>query len=333
MRRTIILLLVFLLLGGIYFYMNSQGEEKSSIRVEDREFILKNPDDVSVITIEQKGRPAIHLSKAKGVWLINDRHKANQRIVLNMLSTMKNMSIKYIPTILENEEAQKRMAKHGIDIKTYDSSGKIITDFILGTNTNTEYGTYCMKRGAKQAYVMSLSVTEGGIRNYFTQTQEEMRSMNVFTYETNDLRRITVEYPKDITSSYTVWRDGVEYKFSENGTVKECHQNLTDAYFSDFKKMNSVFVRNDHFLKDTILSFIPFMVLTIEAQNKPELSMKVYPLLDMENSNVNTRSPRDITKLHEKFFVYTSQEDFYMVQGQFIKRYMKRPSYFYEKTE
>ena len=211
MKQTLILLLVLVSLTAIYFVTASK-EDNTSIKIEDREFILEEPDEVEVITIESKARPVIHLSKRKDDWYINDRQKANDRIVKNMLSTMNRMSIKYVPAIAENKTAIKRMANHGIDIKAYNSDGKLINEFILGTNTNDEYGTYCMRPGSQQTYVMSIASIQGGIRNYFTQSQEEMRELIVFSYEPNEIRKIKIDYPKSQQDVFSLSREGATYK-------------------------------------------------------------------------------------------------------------------------
>lgn len=329
MKRTILLLLVLLLLGVLYFGYLKTEDKSSSIKIKDREFVLKDQSQVAVITIDSRGRPPIHLSKTKDGWYVNNKQRANQRIVQNMLNTMERMAIKYIPTKNENATALKRMEMHGIDLKTYDKSGELITDFTLGTNTNDEYGTYCLNQGAEQSYVMSVPVLEGGIRNFFTQSQEEMRDLNVFAFRPIDIREITVDYNKDIKSSYTIERVGAKYKFTSGGTEQEVNQNVVDAYVSDFKSMTSEYVRNDHVYRDTILSFTPFMEISIKSQNRPDFDMKVFPLIDLKERNVNTRTPGDITKLHQRFFILTSDDDFYMVQDLFFKKFIKKPSYFY----
>jgi len=131
MKRTLLLLLVLLLLGVLYFGFVKKEDQTSSIKIEDREFVLKDQSKVDVITIDSKGRPPIHLGKTKDGWYINNKQRANQRIVQNMLNTLERMAIKYIPTKKENETALKRMEMHGIELKTYDKTGALITDFIL----------------------------------------------------------------------------------------------------------------------------------------------------------------------------------------------------------
>jgi len=330
MKRTLFLLLVFVALIALYFVLGST-DKNTSVRLEDREFILESPDKVEVITIESKARPAIHLSKRKEGWFINNKHKANDRIVNNMLQTMRRMSIKYVPPLSEHQTAVERMAMHGLDITTFDSKGRVITDFILGTNTNDEYGTYCMMPQASQSYVMSIPSIQGGIRNYFTQSQEEMRENTVFSYEPNNIRKVSITYPKSKQHNFSISRQGKSFDLQSSTNSGEPIDNIMDAYIKDFKNMYCEYVKNDHELKDSIISIIPFAEMKIEAQNKPPLTLKVFPTLDLTDTSVNTRSPDDISEFHQKFFVYSNFGDFYFVQDKFVHPYFKKPSYFYKK--
>jgi len=328
MKRTLVLLFVLAALAGFYFGTKDKGEAKTSIKVEDREFLLQDTDEVAVITIEAKNKPGIHLGKMDGQWYINNKHKANPRIVDNMLFALSKMIIMYIPTKAENETAKNRMEQHGIDIKTYDKAGKLITDFTMGTNTNSEYGTYCLKRDAHQTYVMARPVVQGGIRDYFKHTLEDLKDLTVFSYHTNDIRKIAVTYPKDMANSYEIIRNGLDLEYSVNGKATAANANTLDAYVKDFKSMTSEFIKNDHTMKDDITSKLPFMKLEIIAQNKPDFSIDVYPSNDIEYEDTFTRSPKDITPQHEKFFIYTNQGDFYRVQDRFIKKFIKTAGYF-----
>ena len=174
MKRTIGLLSIMAALGAVYFF-TLDTDDKSTISTADRDFITKDISEVGTITIKSTGRPQFHLSKVKDLWYLNNSHRANENIVRNMIGALKVMQIQYIPSKAENQTALERMKMHGIEIKTYDHSGKLLTDFVLGTNTNTEYGTYFRKSDSNQCYVMEIPSRPGGLRNYFTQSYEQFR--------------------------------------------------------------------------------------------------------------------------------------------------------------
>lgn len=333
MKRSLLLIVALLILGIAYYLLNSSGDGKTSIIIEDREFVLNEPDKVKTITITSTARPQIHLHKHKNAWLINDKYRANENIINSMLKTMKRMDIKYIPTVAENKTAKERMKRHGIEIVTYDEAGSVITEFILGTNTNDEYGTYCLKKGANQVYVMSIPIIEGGIRNYFTMDIPDLRDLTVLSYDLEEIKRVEVNYPKDTKNSFQLIRteDGVDLIASgiEIPEKLRLNKNTVDAYLKDFNLLKAEKLNNEHMYRDSIEQLIPFMEITVTTKTKENQNYKIYSYLDVALSRINTRSVDDLSTRHEHYFVSTPEDDFFFVQDRFMRKFMQKVLYFY----
>jgi len=325
---TLVLLAVLIGLGGIYFLSQNKAIEKSTIRLEDREFVTKNKEDVHTITIEAPARPMIHLSRMGSDWYVNRKHKVRKNIMDNMLIALTRMNIKYIPMSKENDTALERMKKFGLDIKTYDGDGEILTEFTLGTNTNDEYGTYAINKGAEQVYVMSISSHEGGLRNYFTHSVRDFRNLTLLDIKSDDLDAISLEYPKDLANSMVLSRDGNGYQLnSANSKEMAVNDNIAEAFFSSIKSVNAESLMNNFIKKDTIIGMVPFMKINFDFKEKTDKWITIYPFVDLESS-YNTRSAGDVTKRHNNYFVNTSWGDFYKVQDRFLKKFFVTPEYF-----
>ncbi len=329
MKRTIVLLLILLALGAVYFF-TLNANDKTTISVADRDFITKDISEVGTITIKSKGRPQFHLSKVKDEWFLNNSHKANENIVGNMIGALKVMQIQYIPSKAENQTALNRMEMHGIDIKTFDHSGKLLTDFVLGTNTNTEYGTYFRKSDSNQCYVMEIPARPGGLRNYFTQSYEEFRDATVFSYDHKDITSIKMTYPKDTRNSFQITQMGSQKKLLNHAGVEvESNENVLDAFLKDFVYLKAEWLKNGHVDKDTVSNYTPFAQLQIESSKQSSIGISIYSLLDLQDRGVFTRSVDDISERHEKFYTLTSNGDFYRVRLPFISQFLKKVDYFY----
>ena len=332
MKRTILLLLIVVSLGAIYFLTaESSEEEKTTLSVADRDFITTDRSAVGTITIKTKGRPMFHLGKVDEDWYLNNKHKANSNIINNMIGALNVMQIQYIPSKAENQTALGRMDMHGIDIKTYDHSGKLLTDFVLGTNTNTEYGTYFRKSDSHQCYVMEIPARPGGIRNYFTQSYEDLRELTVFSYDHQDITKVEMFYPKDVSSSFKITQKGnQQYLFSHNGeSVEHLNNNIVEAYLKDFIHLQAEWLKNGHVDKDTVSNYTPFAELKIESKNESPFEIDIYSLLDLKDRGVFTRSVNDITPRHEKFYALTSDGDFFRIQQNLITSFLRKVDYFY----
>lgn len=328
MKKTLLLLLVLIGLGGLYYFSTLQSAKDTTIGVEDRQFISKDKDAVHTITIKAPARPLIHLSKHKNVWYIDGKHKVRPNIMTNMLFALTKMKIKYIPLLKENNTAADRIKKFGLDIKTYDKAGKVLTDFTLGSNTNDEYGTYVRNRGAEQIYVMSIPGYDGGLRNYFTHDTRAFRDLTILSLKSDDLQAISIDYPKDVSRSMVLSKTGSNFELSSSIAKEvEVNESIADAYFKSFEKLPSEALLSNFRHKDTISSTLPFMKLSFDLKVKEDRWIALYPVVDIE-SDYNTRTAEDVTTRHDKYFVNTSWGDFYKVQAKFLRNYIVTPEYF-----
>ena len=328
MKKTLLLLLVLAGLGGLYYFSTLSAAKDTTIKLEDRQFITKDKDEVYTITIKSPARPLIHLSRNKDVWYIDGRHKVRPNIMTNMLFALVNMKIKYIPLNKENNTASERMKKFGMDIITYDKNGKVLTEFELGSNTNDEYGTYFRNKGAEQIYVMSIPGYDGGLRNYFTQDAQAFRDLTILNIESEDLQAVSIDYPKDLSRSMVLSRTGADFELNSSSQKEyKADRLISDAFFKSFAKLPSESILSDYVHKDTISSMVPFLKLSFDMKKKQDKWITLYPFVDIE-SDYNTRRVEDVTTRHDKYFVNTSWGDFYKVQAKFLRDYFVTPEYF-----
>lgn len=334
MKRTLILLFALLLLGGVYLVLDGKSDDKTSIRLENRDFISKDKSKINTITLKSPANPLIHLNKkGDNKWYINDKYIASTHIIDNMLGTLSKMKIDYVPTAAENKTAMSRMEQYGIAIKTYDVKGNILTDFVLGPNISTEYGTYCHKAGSSQSYVMNLPIIEGGIRNYFTHSILDLRDLTLMEAPFEKIKSVKIEYPKDSKNSFAITKDGTDLSFNALGSnkaaSKEVNKKIVDAYLKDFALLKGEQLRNDHDYRDSIEMRIPFSIISVETDDGQLQTMQIYPYKDMFERGYNTRSVDDLTEQIERHFVLTHKGDFFVAQHRFFRALLKKVDYFY----
>lgn len=333
MKRNIGLLLLLLGLAAIYFLMQSNDKgETSSISIEDREFVVSDASLINTITIKSVGYPLIHLSKEKDRWYLNRKYLADSHIVENMTAVLSKMRIKYIPPKTQKEMINKSKDKVGMHIKSFDKEGNVLSDFIMASNTNAEDGTYCIKSGATQAYVMSMPIVEGGLRNYFNHPFNGLRDKAIFRTKPEEIESIEVDYHKDTRHSYKINKEGGTFALTaksflanQSGTLS---QNLIDAYVNDFDVLFSEYISNDNPAKEQIEGSLPFATIKIQLEEDKLIQIELFPDLDLFDKTVQTQRIEDLNGI-DRFFVRTNWEDFYTLQLKQVAKLLKNPSYFY----
>ena len=331
MKKTLILLLLIALLALTYLFVNKQSSDNTSITIEDRNFVVENPDDIQIITIKSKAYPLMHLNRENNYWVLNQKYKADPIVIKNMLAVLTKMRIKYIPPRAQNEMIFESVARLGIEIKTYNKEGKILSDFIMATNTNDESGTYILKRGAQQAYVMSMPIVEGGLRNYFNQTQVDLRDKTIFSFDAKNIKSVSVNYLKDRKNSFSLETDNSNYKITAIGQAdkksKEANSNLAYAYFQNFNKLMAEHINQANPELYHLEGLLPFAEIIITTSNNKSIQLDLYPELDIFDKTVNTRSVDDLAQI-ESYFVKTSDGQDYLVQHRLLSKCLKTLAYF-----
>jgi len=331
MKRILYLLLTLALLSAVYFGYIQKNTTSGKIHIADRDFIVKNIEDVNTITIKSKGYPLIHLNLGSHGWVLNQKYKADIHIVNNMLGVLSTMHINYIPPKSQNEMIQKSIKNVGIEIKTYDKKGKIITDFIMAGNTNSEDGTYCINAGASQAYVMSRPIVVGGLRNYFTHDVIALRDKTVFSFNTDKIESISVHYPKDTKNSFILNKVDDQFELSTFGKAVnnkvEANVKLIQSYVQKFNRLMSENIGNNNPACDTIKNKIPFAVINIASSSEKPVELKFFPDMDIYDKTVNTQSIENLGQV-DRYFVESNWSDCYIVQHKLVSKCLKSLKYF-----
>ena len=332
MFKTIIPLALLIVLGGIYFYTKDKDTD-TSIKLEDRDFVIKDREQIDIIKIKRPAYPEIHLSKAESGWLLNQRRKTSPHVMRNLLNVLTRMKLDYIPPKTKYSKIMQDIEDLGIDVTIYDKKGVVLSDFTVGKNNNAEGGTYILKKGAKQPYVMILPEVSGGIRNYFTLSNINYRDKTVMDINSNDIVKVTMDYKKNRVNSFVVNKDNsgkyeVEPILPIAKTMKiKQNQNLIDAYIKSFKKFGSENIMTGRPDMDSLRHHIPFIELAIDLKNGSQLGYSFYPVTNILSVGEEIKSVKDLEKI-DRYHMFTSDGESYIVQQRFLKNIIKPIGYF-----
>jgi len=333
MKRTLLLLLLLICLGGFYFYTKNKPSDDTSIRIEDREFVVSDRKLIDIVTIKRPGYPQIHLSKSKDGWMLNERRKASSHVMKNILSVLTQLEIDYIPPRATLPSIMDGINKLGIEVTSYDKQGNVLSEFILGKNNNVESGTYILKKGAKQPYVVVVPAVSGGIRNYFTLTDMDLRDKRIMEINTDDIEKVTLDYKKDRINSFMIEKDGSDYKLSPlkglAGREIKQNKNIIESYILSLKNFDAEGIMTGNPSMDSLSNHIPFAELAIDMKGGEELGYTFYTIVNSLDPDAVRRGAGDLATI-ERYYVFTSDGEVYTMQHRLIKDIFK-PLYYFDR--
>jgi len=332
MKKTLFLLILLIIAGAAYFFISSK-DDNTSINIESRNFIVEDIDDISFLTVKNPGYPLVHLKKeSKEQWILNNKYEADMNVVNNMIGVLSHMEIRNIPTKSRNENVIKNLKNVGIEITTFDNKGEILSEVIMGDNDNKEGATYCVRKGYNQSYAMHVKVTEGGLRNYFTQTQKTLRNKNVFNVDGSKIISLKMTYPKDKKNSFEIARDSDKFNITATDQFGrkniDGNSNIIEAYLKDYNSVNCESIRTDDIALDSIRNKVSFAKLEFELTDGVKHSYEFYPALDLLVKDVNTQSVKDLRKI-DRFIVFAGNDEIYIIQRRLVNDLFKPITYFY----
>jgi len=98
MKKTLILLLLFLVIGGFTYYLSTKKDTKTTLLTTARNFAVADIDQVQKIFIADRNGKNVTLERQKNYWQLNGKHRANPNSVSILLNTIQKLKIKYTPS-------------------------------------------------------------------------------------------------------------------------------------------------------------------------------------------------------------------------------------------
>ena len=335
MKRNILLLIIALVLAALaYMFMKGHDDRSSSFDTSKREFRIENVDDIAKIFIAPKGQASMTFVEKNGDWYIDDEYKASKNAMLGVLNFFKKNRIKFIPSKNATNNIIKEIGILGIKVETYDKNDQLLKSFYIGGNTPDERGTYFLMENGRQPYVLELPSEVSVLREKFARTFDEWRDYTILEMDSDDIKQLSVEYPKSKNHSFIIsiegglnvkpfYKDAVNYFENPNNS-------LVDAYVREYELIQGEAVDNSHFMKDSVSTMIPFVNLTIETKSGKTKQIGLISFNDVHFAE-DFAQPVTLDNMAkvERFYAVTDWGDFYIVQLRLIKKLLRSYAYFY----
>lgn len=320
MKQVVGLIGIVLLLAILYFF-SSMGINKSDSTFQ--QFYIKDISSVQKIIIKSDRLEQMTFEKKGSRWYLQRGHLARHNAMNNLLEVIEHLQIKYIPQSAAHQNIEADMASLGIDVSIFDENGSLLKEYIIGSSTTDERGTYMKLKGAKQSYVTHLPTLEGSVRGRFLMRYDDWRDRTVFNVKKEEISSVTVQYPRQEIESFHLSSHGVS---SMTRKIKAVNPKAKiDHYLNSFINITAEAYENVNSNQDSIRQLLPFCVLTLELHSGSEHKIKLYPI---ENYIEESLVTLENTPRINRYFVDTSWGDFMLVQQRIIGKLLRGYSYF-----
>ncbi|WP_235295879.1 hypothetical protein [Portibacter marinus] len=335
-RTTFILACILAILAILgYFLVKNNNTSSSSIDIRDRQFAIKEREDISKILLAQRNGRKMILEKKGDIWVANGKHEVHSNVMGNLLDVLTGLQLKYIPPKAAYDNMMKAIGRLGIKVEVYNEKGVLLKGYQVGGTTGGELGTVFLMDGYTQPYVLELPNFEGSLRGRFlVDNVDHIRDRTVFSYDREEIKQISVRYPKEEKQSFMVVResnDKFEVKpYNKDGysISGEAKAGAIQAFVRAFQDVDAEAYENNHPLKDSIQSLVPIAVVSVTDIQDQTKSVRLFPQIDVYNPDINTRGV-DQDRRIERYFADCSWGEFMIVQDLLFRKILWRYEEFY----
>ena len=320
MKQIGVLLCVVWGLYLVYVYVDNDAEHSGAAF---EQFYVEDMSQVHKIQIKSERLETMTLEKKGANWYLQRGHLARENAINNLLEVIGNLQIKYIPQAAAAKNIALDMASLGIDVQVTDQAGHVLKQYIIGSSTADERGTYMKLKGAKQSYVMHLPTLEGSVRGRFLMRYDDWRDRTILNVARDEIKSVSVQYPRQESESFELRDETIISSSMPHKQVKTLAK--IDQYLNSFTGIVAEAYENINSNQDSIRQLLPFCIIHLELESERQQTIKLYPIENYIDQSLVTL---ENTPRINRYFVDTSWGDFMLVQQRIIGKLLRGYSYF-----
>jgi len=329
MKRTLLMAVLFLLLGGGAWYaLNKKNAESGSRQSWDMDFAVPNTGDIYRIFLADRNGRTATLERKDGYWLYNGKSRARPTAVGSLLETIGKINVWFIPPDASEKSMVKSLATEGIKVEIYDKAGNKMKSYYVGGVTNDELGTYMIMENAEQPYVMHVPSFVGQVRVRYMLGDDNWIDRTVFYEKPEEIQSVTVEYPQMKSESFRLEKTGkAEYTvkpFYSTTTVinRPQRKGVPEAYILQFEKLGAEGFETTNPLRDSVSALVPFAIVTLQKTGGAQKQVRFWPVEVLQ-----TREGREYV---DQYFAEVDKDAFMLVQHRVFGTIFRGYGYFFE---
>lgn len=292
MKRTWLLLVLFILLGAGAFYALRQKKDQSGSHVSpDMDFAVQNTDEITKIFIANRDGSSATLERKDGHWLYNGKYPARPTAIQTLLETINRVNVLYIPPKVAEPAMVKSLATEGIKVEIYGKDNRLMKSYYVGGVTNDERGTFMIMDGAEQPYVVHVPSFIGQLRVRYMTGDDNWRDRTVFAEKPEEIQSIAIEYPQQKSESFRLEKVGkatyeVKPFFSTTPVSKvPQRKGLAEAYLLQFEQLGAEGFETTNPVRDSVTALVPFAIVTLVKTDSTIKQARFWPVSIEQRAN------------------------------------------------
>jgi hypothetical protein len=327
MNRNIILFSILSILALIAYFLMPEKQEHPGMDTSDREFAVRNAEDIGSIHLMRKDFPALVFARDQGYWVINRSIPVSEYTFPSFLETITKVRLAFIPPRSAAPTIMERINKNGIHIKVFDKKNELLRSYFVGNESPDGRATYYLMEGSNIPYAMEIPGFDGSLRNRMIYNLDQWRSKNIFKENMQQIASVAIEFIKDPESSFKIERKKNNYLIQQTHSVlkrpaRAMNQSVAEAYLANFERVIAEANENENPNKEFILEHQPFAKIIVTRLDGTQRDIVLINMDEMVNEGVSIDKWEDIHP-DSRFFVKYPNDELMLVQAKAIVKVLR----------
>ncbi|MCF8237180.1 MAG: DUF4340 domain-containing protein [Saprospiraceae bacterium] len=322
MKRNIILFLVLAGLIGAAIWMSKVYNKPTTLSDYEGSFAVPDTTMIGYIQVVDRDGNTLHLDRKAGTWYVNDRYRVEPRVMEEMLETVSQLEVKYIPPASMMPNIIKSLGAHGRRVMVSDLQGNPLKTYYIGGVAPEGTGTYCMMEGSDQPFVITMKYFHGSVSARFFMDEEDWRDHSLFPMNAEDIISFGIEYPRFREKSFMIERQGdqkltVRPFYDLTPRIKrELDPDRPASLLDRLKDLRIEGFDNQNPERDSISQTLPFCVIYVTTRDSVERVTTLHSIVPHDRNGAILLDNLGRTLQVERYHVNSNWGDFMMVQHQ-----------------
>jgi len=291
-RTTVILTIILIAIAGLLIWNNRY---LSTLRGTSADFSVWDTAAITKMYLADRLDHESLLERKPDGWTVNE-YKAHDVKVNQLLSTLYKLHVRMPVSVASHDNIIKQMAVNSTKVEIYQIVPRInlfnkiklfprekrTRVFYVGDATMDSNGSFMLKEGSDQPYIVNIPGFRGYISTRFAANPDEWRDHVIFQESLADIQSLTMEFGEDPTRDFHIENVGKhQYKLTRLADNKDLPLdtlkviNLLSS-FSDLRYEELLSNKTDPERMDSIRQS-PFLHrITLVNKEGETLSMKAY---------------------------------------------------------
>ncbi len=322
MKRNIILLLVLSVLIGAAFWVSKVYNKPTTLSDYEGSFAVPDTTIIGHIQVVDRNGKILNLDRKAGTWYVNDLYRVEPRVMEEMLETVSQLEVKYIPPASMIPNIIKSLGAHGRRVVVSDLEGQPLKTYYVGGVAPEGTGTYFMMEGSNQPFVVTMKFFHGSVSVRFFMDEKDWRDRSLFPMKAEDIVSFGIEYPRYRDKSFVIEKlAGKDYSvrpfYDLTPTInKEVVPDRPASLLDRLKDLRIEGFDNQNPERDSLSRTLPFCVIYVTTKDSVERVTTFHSIIPHDKDGALLLDQMGRTLKVERYHVNASWGDFMMVQHQ-----------------